>query len=255
MQSNRRSPQRPLAFTLVELLTVMAVIAILAGLILSISGMVQKNSSSMRADTEVKALSVACEAFKSDNGTYPHQPLSSTGSGNTTGSNGVINWSGAQLPYPSDILDPRSNGNSQFNNSAYAQASLELYEALSGDVNRVGQGGGPGVHNYIQDIRPDSLGVYYSGSSVSISNPVTCLQDPFGNCYGYSTANNTYVATGTNFATSGAGASNTTGPGFNPSFDLWSTGGQIANPYSSTGGGTQAAGAPGDPMLQWKKNW
>jgi prepilin-type N-terminal cleavage/methylation domain-containing protein len=239
-----RSSRRTLAFTLIELLTVMAVIAILASLILSISGYVTKKASSARADTEIKGISVACESYKTDNGSYPHQPLATSG---------TINWANAQLPYPSDLLDPRSNGNAQYNNAAYANASLELYEALSGDLSLSGTGGGPGVHNYIVDLRPDSLGRYYSSAPVSGTNPVTYLSDPFGNCYGYSTAANTYASTGTSYVQS---SSSTTGPGFNAAtFDFWSTAGQINNPFSGNGGGSSSPGAPGDPMLQWSKNW
>ena len=59
-------------FTILELIVVIAIIAILAGLILSTAGYVQKKGASSRAETEIAALTVALENFKADNGDYPH---------------------------------------------------------------------------------------------------------------------------------------------------------------------------------------
>lgn len=58
-------------FTLVELLAVIALIGVLAGLTLSGLGYVQQKSAVSRAETEVAALSAAIENFKLDHGTYP----------------------------------------------------------------------------------------------------------------------------------------------------------------------------------------
>jgi prepilin-type N-terminal cleavage/methylation domain-containing protein len=248
MRSLIRSFRRLDSFTLIELLTVMAVIAILAALVLSISGFASKKAATARAEAEIKALSVACESYKTDQGAYPHQPMSIVSGAATSGSIPAV--SGTNVP--SDVLDPRTNGNSQSQNSSYANASLELYEALTGDISTSGTGGGPGVTNYIHDMKPDIYGRYFSNASVSATNPVTYLSDPFGNCYGYSTAYSTAVATGTSLVP-GYPTSTSPYPGFNPTFDLWSTGGQVATPY--TGQGSNGAGQPGDPMLQWIKNW
>ncbi len=59
------------AFTLIELLVVITVIIILAGLILSTTGYVQKKGARSRAETEIAAISAACESYKADNGVYP----------------------------------------------------------------------------------------------------------------------------------------------------------------------------------------
>jgi len=239
MQLLIRSPRRLRGgFTLIELLTVMAVIAILAGLILSVSGYATKKGALARAESELKALESALESFKTDHGAYPHQPLA------VSGSIPAITGGGSQTNVPSDLLDPRTNGNSQYNNSAYANASLELYEALTGDLSLSGTGGGAGVTNYIRDMRQDIYGRYYSNVPISGTNQVTYLSDPFGNCYGYSTANATAVSTGTS-----------PGAGFNSTYDIWSTAGQVQNPSNGGTGASDAPGAPGDPMLQWIKNW
>ena len=55
-----------------ELIIVIAIIAILAALILSTAGYVQKKGASSRAETEIAALTVALENYKADNGDYPH---------------------------------------------------------------------------------------------------------------------------------------------------------------------------------------
>jgi prepilin-type N-terminal cleavage/methylation domain-containing protein len=235
-------------FTLIELLTVMAVIAILAGLILSISGYAEKKGALARAQAEIGALSTALEAYKTDNGAYPHQPVAVSGTIQTITNN--------PSNVPSDLLDPRTMGNSTYTTSSqypYAQASVELYEALSGDLSLSGTGGGQGTKNYITDLRQDAYGRSVANAAVSGTNPVLYLADPFGNCYGYSTANSTSVATGTSTITAGYPSTTAVYPGYNPTFDLWCTGGQTAAPYS--GGGATAPGTPGDPTLQWVKSW
>jgi prepilin-type N-terminal cleavage/methylation domain-containing protein len=59
-------------FTILELIIVIAIIAILAGLILSTAGYIQKKGASSRAEAEIAALTVALENYKADKGDYPH---------------------------------------------------------------------------------------------------------------------------------------------------------------------------------------
>lgn len=248
MRSYIRSLRSRPAFTLIELLTVMVVIAILAALVLSISGFANKKGATARAQAEIQAISAACESYKTDNGTYPHQPLAVSGT--------IPAVSGTNIP--SDQLDPRSNGNSASTTAAYANASLELYEALSGDLTLSGTGGGPGVKNYISDLRQDTLGRANMSAVVSSSNQVAYLSDPFGNCYGYSTANATALTTGSATISGVTYSPPTNNPGYNPTFDLWCTGGSVTAPYpysTSPTGGANTPGAPGDPTLSWIKNW
>jgi prepilin-type N-terminal cleavage/methylation domain-containing protein len=65
-------------FTLIELLIVIAVIIVLAGLILSTVGYVQKKGARSRAETEIAAMSAACESYKADTGIYPRDPTANT---------------------------------------------------------------------------------------------------------------------------------------------------------------------------------
>ena len=61
----------PEGFTLVELLIVIAIIAILAALTLNTAGYIQKKAARSRAETEIAALSAALESYKADTGDYP----------------------------------------------------------------------------------------------------------------------------------------------------------------------------------------
>jgi type II secretory pathway pseudopilin PulG len=120
--------------------------------------------------------------------------------------------------YPTDsskteTLNPAAN----IDLTNYATASLHLYEQLSGDVNANRQ---PTVNSRTYfAFKPNQL------SPPDQTQNVTAIRDPFGNSYGYSTAR----------------AANPTGTiGYNPTFDLWSTGGATS-------------GAPN--QAQWIKNW
>lgn len=80
MRSPTRSPARHRAgFTLVEMITVITIILILAGLVLGVSGYVQKKGASSRAEAEVAALSTALESYKAENGSYPLSNSTATG--------------------------------------------------------------------------------------------------------------------------------------------------------------------------------
>ena len=70
------------AFTLIELLIVMAVIAVILGLILGTSGYVRNRAARDRAQVEIAALEAALERFKADNGIYPETPPGRDDGGN-----------------------------------------------------------------------------------------------------------------------------------------------------------------------------
>src|SRR5581483_4752046 len=65
-----RSP-RHAAFTLIEMITVIAIIAILTGLVLAINGYAQSKGARARADAEIRMLGSALESYRTDNGGYP----------------------------------------------------------------------------------------------------------------------------------------------------------------------------------------
>ena len=71
----KNNPFQPLreqsAFTLIELLAVITVIGILAGLTLGAAGAVRRHGATSTAKTEVAALQAACERYFADNNLYP----------------------------------------------------------------------------------------------------------------------------------------------------------------------------------------
>jgi len=140
------------AFTLIELIVVTTVIIILTGLVLSTVGYIQKKGARARAETEIAAMSAACENYKADNGIYPRNP-------DTDGLNAQI------------AGDP--------NTSQYQRASLYLYNALFGATNgsRTPDTGGKSYFVF----KPNML------SPADQTQNVQFIRDPFGNSYGYST--------------------------------------------------------------------
>jgi prepilin-type N-terminal cleavage/methylation domain-containing protein len=194
----RSSP--PHGFTLVELLVVMAVIAILAALTLQISGFVQKKSAMARASSEIKAMEVACESYKADNGIYPRD-------------------NGASQAQATDLLDARASGDPA--STGYKSASQYLYTQLSGDTNYNGAIDTAEKNNKVyMEMKPTML--LWQNPSTRNGN-VLALSDPWGGSYGYSTANQKWVE----------GGSTGNVKGYNSTFDLWSTAGKNTTPDPS----------------------
>jgi prepilin-type N-terminal cleavage/methylation domain-containing protein len=183
------------AFTLIELLTVMAVIVVLAGLTLMGAGYANKKAATSRAEAEIQALSAALESYKADQGTYPIP---------TDAAQAALR-SGTTFPPDYSPLPTK-----------YFVSSRALYQGLSADGNDALLGGSiassgskvEGATRYF-DFKTKMLGGVPSTGIISGS---VYVQDPFGYCYGYYTPNVT-----------GSGASSATG--YNPNFDLWCTGG------------------------------
>src|SRR5438309_2220520 len=67
----RRGERHYNAFTLIELVVVVGLILVLTGLVLSTVGYARKKGARARAETEIAAMSAACESYKSDNAIYP----------------------------------------------------------------------------------------------------------------------------------------------------------------------------------------
>jgi len=181
------------AVTIIELLVVIIIILILAGLILSISSYVQNKGARARAETEIAAMSAALESYKADNGIYPRD---NPGNQYTDNLNAKVD------------VDPTQ--------SKYQNASLYLFFQLSGlDAN---QQAVANMKSYFA-FKPQMLG-HPAGNTTTVA----FIRDPFGNSYGYSTANQ--------------GSSSA---GYNPTFDLWSA-------------GSTALPTP-TPPIAWIKNW
>jgi type II secretory pathway pseudopilin PulG len=190
------------AFTLIELIFVVGIIVILGALVLSTVGYARKKGARARAETEIAAISAAIENYKADNGVYVRGPATSIMVGSTT-----------IAANATDNLNARTDGNPT--SPSYGQTSLYLYTQLSGDSTGIQQATGKTYFAFKpQMLSTDSNGV------------VTALKDPFGNSYGYSTANQANPA-----------------QGYNPTFDLWTT-------FALTNSPPSAA-----DQNQWIKNW
>jgi type II secretory pathway pseudopilin PulG len=150
----RRGEPRYNAFTLIELILVVGIIMVLAGLVLTTVGYARKKGARARAETEIAAMSAACENYKADNAVYPRD--------NPT-------------PGYTDALDARQNGDPT--QSIYTNASLYLFKQLSG----LNQNQTPitGARSYFS-FKPQMLSIDTNGNVIAI-------KDPVGNSYGYST--------------------------------------------------------------------
>ncbi len=180
-----RRNRRLASFTLIELLTVMAIIAILAALILSVSSGVFTKAARSRAASEIQAMSTALESYKADNGIYPSTSALTTFTTNAYSTTDVSSAGGI-----------------------YQQSSQVLYQALSGQVN-FQDTPVAGTKAYMS-FKANQLGnTTTAAGTASSANTATYVKDPWGYSYGYSTTTNGAV-----------GPYN--GSGF---FDLWSTGG------------------------------
>jgi prepilin-type N-terminal cleavage/methylation domain-containing protein len=137
------------AFTLIELIVVVTIIVILTGLVLSTVGYARKKGARARAETEIAAMSAACESYNADNGVYPRDATTT------------------------DTLDARATTNM----TNYQAASQYLYGQITGDTDFDGV---PDANSksYMQ-FKPNMLGK----DNTSKVYP----RDPFGNSYGYST--------------------------------------------------------------------
>ena len=198
--TNCSGDRRYNAFTLIELIVVIGIIIVLAGLVLSTAGYARKKSARARAETEIAAMSAACESYKADNGIYPRDNP------------------GNQY---TDNLNAKAD--SDPTQSKYKNASLYLFFQLSGlDAN---QQAVANMKSYFA-FKPQMLG-HPAGNTTTVAY----IRDPFGNSYGYSTAQ---------AANPGGSA------GYNPTYDLWSN----SNPTP-----TPTVAPTPTPQNQWIKNW
>jgi type II secretory pathway pseudopilin PulG len=137
-------------FTLIELIVVFGLILVLTGLVLSTVGYARKKGARARAETEIAAMSAACESYKADNGIYPRDASS-------------------------DLLNAKVSGNP----SAYQAASLSLYNALFG-ATAGSRTPNTGARSYFV-FKPNML------FPADQAQNVQYIQDSFGNSFGYST--------------------------------------------------------------------
>ena len=185
------------SFTLIELLTVIAIIVILASLVLYAASGVMSKAARSRATTEIQAYGTALEAYKNDNGIYP-----------PTGNNALpLTTTNGTTTYAS--TDGSVSG------GAYQQSAQTLYSALSGKTNYLDTpvAGITSYFNFKINEVGNSSTAAGTGPGATTS---TYVRDPWNYSYGYSTGD--IVGTTTNAPYNGYGF-----------YDLWTTGGKIGN--------------------------
>jgi len=141
------------AFTLIELLAVITIIGILAGLTLGAAGAVRRHGASSAAKAEVAALQAACDRYFADYNLYP-----------TTNS----------MPDPSSSLDVNPSTSTK-----YSSAGKALFNSLFG-TNQYNLP--PSTKRYFEP-KPAMV------SSATSANPY--FIDPWGYAYGYNCSTNT----------------------------------------------------------------
>ena len=145
---NPLTPRRPVAaFTLIELLAVITIIGILAGLTLGAAGAVRRHGATSTAKAEVAALQAACDRYYADYNAYP-----------TTNS----------MPDPASSSDVNPSPGSK-----YTTAGPSLFSSLFG-TNQYNLP--PSTKRYFE---PKPVMV----SSATNANPY--FVDPWGYAYGY----------------------------------------------------------------------
>jgi len=140
------------AFTLVELLAVITIIGILAGLTLGAAGAVRRHGATSTAKAEVAALQAACDRYFVDNNLYP--TIATTNS----------------MPDPSASSIPDVNPSTS---SKYSTAGKALFNSLFGTN---------------QYNLPPSSKRYFEPKPAMVSSatsPNPYFIDPWGYAYGY----------------------------------------------------------------------
>jgi prepilin-type N-terminal cleavage/methylation domain-containing protein len=137
------------SFTLVELLVVMSVIAILAGLTLNAMGNAQKSAGKSRATAEIAAFTAALERYKIDNGNYPGTAAIGV---QPSGTGSIYDGDPTQIEYK--------------NNAG------TLYTALSGKPDFTTLATGP-------------IYMEFKRNQVVTNTTPNYVKDPFGNAYGF----------------------------------------------------------------------
>jgi prepilin-type N-terminal cleavage/methylation domain-containing protein len=225
------------AFTLIETITTMAIIVILAGIVVGLAGYVTKKSNLTRAQGEMSMLKAALENYKAETGGYPQEVIGDDGEGVT------------------DLLSPKRHFIPT--STEYSNSSQYLYKQLTGD--KTGTSNQPdgvpddGEPSYLKQYDKNRILAVDKNSSTGAIIKVKGFQDPFGYYYGYSTAAARTERVFQSDFKKGNATSRKTGddmPGYNTaSYDLWCT------------AGSKPTTNPSSPALKeretakWEKNW
>jgi len=99
MEAEKRMKQR--AFTLIELLIVIAIAVIIAGALVPLFSVTKQDAKLAKAMSEMEAIKAACQMMHQDTGEWP--VLSNTGTDIVNNNRNLVDWSGPYLDrWPND---------------------------------------------------------------------------------------------------------------------------------------------------------
>jgi general secretion pathway protein G len=142
-------------FTLVEILVVMAIIAILVGITIGVAGAVSSGSAEAKAKAEIGQLQIEIDLYKADRGTYPSTRVVS---GLPTVDSGLYDWFegkyGADRIYETTEVDP--NGN--YPVDPWGNPYIYIYQPANPFVFTIGSLGPDGVlRDAAGDVVPNTV--------------------------------------------------------------------------------------------------
>ena len=178
------------AFTLVELMVVIAILGALMALISGVQRYAQTKGRRSRAEVQVAAFCAAAEAYKSDNAAYPRSA-------------------------DTDAFSSVGSSASE-TSSAGLKANQTLYAMLSGDWDFDGT---PDSSGSGSSTAPGSYMAIASSQLAVSGGKVQFVRDPWGKAFGYSTKRASAIDGGTDDS----------GAGHNVTYDVWSTAGSDKN--------------------------
>jgi prepilin-type N-terminal cleavage/methylation domain-containing protein len=202
------------AFTLIELLTVIAIMGVLAALLLPVVGAVKKHQYLYNTQAEMAKLETAIDRYKAAYGFYPPSPTTPPTAGNPST---LVNQLYYELTGTTNINPPtsaplyQSLGGSLPN---VAAADVQTAFGVGGFVNCSKSGGGEDAsvaRNFLPDLKPNQI-IVISNHTV----PVTILIGSVGG------PDATYQPLGPGTQDLNPWRYNSSSPTNNPgSYDLW----------------------------------
>ena len=189
MKTNHRSGKA--AFTLIELMAVITIIVILAGLVVGGLGYVTDKQAKSKASVQIALLSKALEEYKLDMGSYPLTANTATGLGQTPGLYQALFYEGFDYAKQNS---PEKWVKTVGSNAAFSKATKI----------------------YLPDLDPTATKQGWVTNAATVPVVIPQLLDPWGKEYAYRTASGLPAGTP---ATSPVNADT-----MNPDFDLWSYG-------------------------------
>lgn len=168
-QSAIRNPQSIIAFTLIELLIVIAIIAVLAALLMPVANIVVQKSLIQRATSERDALETAINSYHAKFGFYP--PSSGWGTPTTN-----------QLYYELSGTTTNSIGFTALDNSSTIDANnIMNFFGVAGFMNCTKGSGDDAViaQNFLPSLKPGQIGAVTNGSTTTYVITTAVHSDSF----------------------------------------------------------------------------